>query len=65
MHHHELFHRQTRALILGNELEIVPRMLDFDLLCHRELPSVAGMVKASPACSALTLVVWVAPRAST
>ncbi len=39
-----LFDRQTRAIIFGNQLRAVQRMLDFDFLCQRKIPSVACVV---------------------
>lgn len=39
-----LFDRQTQALVYGTQLPAVQRMLDFDYLCGRELPSVAAIV---------------------
>jgi succinyl-CoA synthetase alpha subunit len=40
----ELFSRNTQALVYGAQLKAVQRMLDFDYLCRRQLPSVAGII---------------------
>jgi len=41
---YELFHRNTRSFVYGAQYRAVQRMLDFDYLCRRELPSVAGII---------------------
>jgi len=40
----DLFTKHTRALIYGLQLGAVQNMLDFDYICGREKPSVAGLV---------------------
>mmetsp|Transcript_43755 Transcript_43755/g.71143 ORF Transcript_43755/g.71143 Transcript_43755/m.71143 type:complete len:650 (+) Transcript_43755:187-2136(+) len=39
-----LFNRNTQAIIYNYKPNPVQRMLDFDFLCRREFPSVAGLV---------------------
>jgi succinyl-CoA synthetase alpha subunit/citrate synthase len=39
-----LFDGNTQALIFGNQARAVQRMLDFDYLCRRPLPSVAAVI---------------------
>ena len=41
---YDLFHRDTRAFVYGNQLRAVQRMLDFDYLCRKEAPSVVGII---------------------
>lgn len=41
---YELFHPDTRAFIYGQQQRAAQRMLDFDYLCQRERPSVAGFI---------------------
>eukprot|EP01100_Stratorugosa_tubuloviscum_P014193 TRINITY_DN744_c0_g1_i5.p1 TRINITY_DN744_c0_g1~~TRINITY_DN744_c0_g1_i5.p1 ORF type:complete len:613 (+),score=320.44 TRINITY_DN744_c0_g1_i5:700-2538(+) len=40
----QLFNRTTQAIIYNFKIEPVQRMLDFDYLCKREIPSVAALV---------------------
>lgn len=42
----ELFTRNTRALIYGYQPQACQNMLDFDFLCGRKEPSVAGFIYA-------------------
>ncbi len=42
----ELFTNKTQAIIYGNQQKAVQRMLDFDYVCGRQTPSVAGIVDA-------------------
>ena len=44
MKSYELFDKNTRAFIYGNQQKAAQRMLDFDYLCKRETPSVAGFI---------------------
>jgi len=44
MKSYELFDKNTRAFIHGNQQKAAQRMLDFDYLCKRETPSVAGFI---------------------
>ncbi|KAJ9455903.1 putative ATP-citrate synthase [Diplonema papillatum] len=39
-----MFNSSTRAFVYGMQLQAVQQMLDFDFLCKREKPSVAGIV---------------------
>lgn len=39
-----LFSENTRAIVYNMQVKAVQRMLDFDYLCQRERPSVAGLV---------------------
>ncbi len=39
-----LFDRDTQAIVFGYQQRAVQRMLDFDYICRREKPSVAGIV---------------------
>lgn len=41
----QLFSRTTQALFYNYKQSPVQRMLDFDFLCGRELPSVAGVIQ--------------------
>lgn len=40
----ELFHNKTRAFIYGMQPRACQGMLDFDYMCRRETPSVAGVI---------------------
>ncbi len=40
----QLFSRETQAIIYGRQLKVVQRMLDFDYISKRDLPSVACIV---------------------
>ena len=44
MEEYELFDKKTRAFIYGSQQRAGQRMLDFDYLCQREEPSVAGFI---------------------
>ncbi|MEA1993266.1 MAG: citrate/2-methylcitrate synthase, partial [Euryarchaeota archaeon] len=44
MEDYELFDRSTKAFIFGSQRTAAQRMLDFDYLCQREEPSVAGFI---------------------
>jgi ATP-citrate lyase alpha-subunit len=39
-----LFSRETRSIVYNMQTKAVQRMLDFDYLCGREIPSVAGLI---------------------
>jgi len=41
---YQLFTNQTRAFIYGMQPQAVQNMLDFDFICGRQFPSLAGMV---------------------
>jgi len=43
-HANSTFHKETRALVYGMQPKAVQGMLDFDYMCNRKQPSVAGMV---------------------
>lgn len=40
----ELFHNKTRAFVYGMQARACQGMLDFDYICKREIPSVAGVI---------------------
>ncbi|MDR0952705.1 MAG: ATP citrate synthase [Elusimicrobiota bacterium] len=40
----ELFTKDTTAIIYGNQQKAVQRMLDFDYVCGRKIPSVAAII---------------------
>jgi len=44
MSHVELFTRDTKAFVYGNQLRALQRMLDFDYLCRKPAPSVVGLI---------------------
>ena len=44
MESYELFDKNTTAFIYGSQQKAAQRMLDFDYLCNREIPSVAGFI---------------------
>ena len=44
MEDYELFDRNTKAFIFGTQTRAGQRMLDFDYLCQRDEPSVAGFI---------------------
>ncbi|HUI39685.1 MAG TPA: citrate/2-methylcitrate synthase [Methanothrix sp.] len=44
-----LFDRSTRALIYGYQTNAIQRMLDFDYICRREVPSIAAIVNPNRA----------------
>ena len=44
MEEYELFDRDTKCFVYGAQLRAVQRMLDFDYLCRRPEPSVAGII---------------------
>ncbi|KAF2274523.1 citrate synthase [Westerdykella ornata] len=41
---HTLFHPKTRCLVYGLQPRAVQGMLDFDFICQRKTPSVAGII---------------------
>ncbi|QIW99687.1 hypothetical protein AMS68_005205 [Peltaster fructicola] len=41
---HTLFHPKTRCFVYGMQTKAVQGMLDFDFVCKREKPSVAGII---------------------
>jgi ATP citrate (pro-S)-lyase len=41
---YELFNESTRALVYGLQPKAVQGMLDFDFICRRKTPSVAGII---------------------
>jgi len=41
---YELFSRDTKAFVYGNQTRAVQRMLDFDYLCRKTEPSVVAMI---------------------
>jgi hypothetical protein len=41
---YELFTENTRALVYGLQPKAVQGMLDFDFICRRKTPSVAGII---------------------
>lgn len=41
---YDLFHRETKAFVYGNQLRAVQRMLDFDYMCRKGSPSVVGII---------------------
>lgn len=47
MKKHELFNRDTQAIIYGFQQNAIQRMLDFDFVCKREKPSVAAIIRPS------------------
>jgi len=44
MEPYELFSRDTKAFVFGNQVRAVQRMLDFDYLCRKDAPSVVAMI---------------------
>ncbi len=44
MERYELFSRDTKAFVYGNQTRAVQRMLDFDYLCRKDAPSVVAMI---------------------
>ena len=44
MEQYELFDQNTKAFIYGTQQRAAQRMLDFDYLCQRDEPSVAGFI---------------------
>ena len=42
--YHNLFTQKTQSIIYGMQMTPVQRMLDFDYVCKREIPSVAAVV---------------------
>ena len=47
MESYEMFDRNTQALVFGLQRNAIQRMLDFDHVCRREIPSVAAIVNPS------------------
>ncbi len=41
----ELFDRKTQAIIYGFQQAAIQRMIDFDYLCRREIPSIAAVIR--------------------
>ncbi|OAX77223.1 ATP-citrate synthase subunit 1 [Emergomyces africanus] len=41
---HNLFHNKTRCFVYGMQPRAVQGMLDFDFICKRSTPSVAGII---------------------
>ena len=41
---YELFNENTRAFVYGLQPKAVQGMLDFDFICRRKTPSVAGII---------------------
>jgi ATP-citrate lyase alpha-subunit len=46
---YKLFDRNTRALVYGFQTNAIQRMLDFDYLCNRSVPSVAAIINPNRA----------------
>ncbi len=44
---YELFSKQTQAIIFGMQANPIQRMIDFDYLANREIPSVAAVINPS------------------
>ena len=49
MKDYQLFDRNTRAFVYGFQTNAIQRMLDFDYLCRREVPSVAAIINPNRA----------------
>jgi ATP-citrate lyase alpha-subunit len=49
MKDYQLFDRNTRAFVYGFQTNAIQRMLDFDYLCKRSLPSVAAIINPNRA----------------
>ena len=49
MKDYQLFDRNTRAFVYGFQTNAIQRMLDFDYLCRRSLPSVAAIINPNRA----------------
>ena len=45
MEDYDLFDENTQAIIYGFQARAIQRMLDFDYVCKREKPSVAGVIR--------------------
>lgn len=56
MKDYQLFDRNTRAFVYGLQTNAIQRMLDFDYLCRREVPSVAAII--NPNRSGVQKVFW-------
>jgi succinyl-CoA synthetase alpha subunit len=41
---YDLFTRDTKAFIYGNQLRAAQRMLDFDYMCRKSTPSIVGLI---------------------
>ncbi|MDY0004670.1 MAG: citrate/2-methylcitrate synthase [Polyangia bacterium] len=41
---YDLFHKDTKAFVYGNQLRAAQRMLDFDYMCRKDSPSVVGII---------------------
>ncbi len=46
---YDLFDRNTRALIYGYQTNAIQRMLDFDYICKREVPSISAVINPNRA----------------
>jgi len=44
-----LFNRNTQAFVYGYQTNAIQRMLDFDCICKRDLPSIVGIINPSRA----------------
>jgi ATP-citrate lyase alpha-subunit len=49
MKDYQLFDRNTRAFVYGLQTNAIQRMLDFDYLCRRSVPSVAAIINPNRA----------------
>ncbi|MCP1392968.1 MAG: ATP citrate synthase [Methanothrix harundinacea] len=49
MKSYQLFDRNTRAFVYGYQTNAIQRMLDFDYLCKRSVPSVAAIINPNRA----------------
>lgn len=49
MKDYQLFDRNTRAFVYGFQTNAIQRMLDFDYLCRRSVPSVAAIINPNRA----------------
>jgi ATP-citrate lyase alpha-subunit len=49
MENYELFDRSTQAIIYGFQARAIQRMLDFDYVCKRDIPSVAAVIRPTQA----------------
>lgn len=45
MEEYDLFDKNTQAVIYGFQTRAIQRMLDFDYVCRREIPSVAAVIR--------------------
>jgi len=56
MKEYTLFDKNTRAFVYGFQVNAIQRMLDFDYLCGRKVPSVAAII--NPGRSGIHKVFW-------